>query len=49
MHVIMIIFISLSKHWQTKNKQKNNNIKFSENCHVEQLIIETVISNREET
>jgi len=29
---------------------KNNNIELdSENCHVGQLIIETVISNREET
>jgi len=33
-----------------KKINKNNNIELdSENCHVEQLIIETVISNREET
>jgi len=33
-----------------KKLSKNNNIELdSENCHVEQLIIETVKSNREET
>jgi len=33
-----------------KKLNKNNNIELdSENCHVEQLIIETVISNGEET
>ena len=44
---VMIIFILPNEYWQTKIKQKNNNLELdSQNCRVEQTAIETAISNR---